>query len=192
LLCLAAFIYIGLVLYQRAQIQSAADMTAETGAAVWSRLQADTGTGRTKLKDFGEKGLYWRLVDTGREEKLKRIEEYAEKILEKGRLIKPESSSVSADIRDYAIYKKLILVVENRYELPFGRFLHMFGASGLFSIKVTSEAVVDDPVELRRNVDFAVDIEKELEDKFPAFKDIREKTGDILSGVKGKIDDFLK
>ena len=191
ILSIAALIYIGLVLYQRAQIRSAADMAAEAGATVWSDAEADTGTGRVEMSDIGSGSLYWRLADTGRDEKLNRITRYAERTLEKGRLLHAASSKVSVDIRDYVIYKKLEVSVENTYELPLGSLVRIFGASGRFSIKVESESVIDDPVELIRNVDFAIDLEKELEDRFPELKNLREKTRDTLSGVKGKINEFL-
>lgn len=190
-LSIAASIYIGIILYQQAQLRSAADMAAEAGAAVWADSKADTGTARLQMSDIGSGGLYWRLADTGRDEKLGKITRFAERALEKGRLLNAESSKVSVDIKDYIVYKKMEVAVENTYKLPLGSFLRIFGASGRFSIKVKSEAVIDDPVELIRNVDFAVDMEKELENTFPELKDLREKTKDTLSGVKGKINEFL-
>lgn len=190
-LSIAASIYIGIVLYQQAQLRSAADMAAEAGAAVWADAKADTGTARRQMSDIGSGGLYWRLADTERDEKLGKITRFAERALEKGRLLKAESSKVSVDIKDYIVYKKLEVAVENTYKLPLGSFLRIFGASGRFSINVKSEAVIDDPVELIRNVDFAVDMEKELENRFPELKNLREKTRDTLSGVKGKIGEFL-
>jgi hypothetical protein len=191
ILSIVALIYIGIVLYQRAQLRSAADMAAETGATVWSDLKADTGTGRVEMSDVGRGSLYWRLVDTGRDEKLKRITVFTENALRKGRLLNAATTKVRADIKDYIVYKKLEVVVENTYELPLGSLLRLFGASGCFSIKVKSESVIDEPVELIRNVDFAIDLEKELEDRFPELKNLREKTRDTLTGVKGKINEFL-
>lgn len=192
ILSIAAMLYMGLVLYQRAQIQSVSDMAAEAGAAVWGRPLADTGTGRTAGPGSGSGGLYWRLADADRVEKLERIVLYAERSLEKGRLLKPVNSKAEAHIKDYAVYKKLVLTVDEEYELPFGRLLKIFGASGSFDIKVVSEAAIDDPVEFRRNIDFAVDLEKELEDRFPELKDLREKSRDALAGVKGKINEFFE
>lgn len=192
ILSLAALIYMGLILYQRAQIQSVADMSAEAGAAAWRSPGADTGTGRTAGPGSENGGLYWRLADADRDEKLEKAARYAEKSLEKGRLLKPVNSNVEARIKDYLAYKKLELSVDNTYELPFGRLLRIFGASGDFRINVVSEAVIDDPVEFRRNVDFAADLEKELEDRFPGLKDMRGKTRDALTGVKGKINELFE
>lgn len=191
ILSITAMIFIGLVLYQRAQIQSAADMAVEAGADVWSAAGSDTGTGRVEMSGTEGGSLYWRLVDTARDGKFNRITRFTEKALEKGRLLYADNSKVSVDIRDYIIYKKLEVTVENTYKLPLGSLLRIFGVSGCFSIKVKSESVIDDPVELIRNVDFAIDLEKELEDRFPELKDLREKTKDALSGVKGKINEFL-
>lgn len=191
ILSIVALIYMGIVLYQQAQLRSAADMAAEAGAMVWSDAKADTGTGRVEMPDIGSGSLYWRLVDADREEKLKRITIYAENALRKGRLLNAATTKVSADIKDYVVYKKLEVAVENTYELPLGSLLRLFGASGRFSIKVKSESVIDEPVELIRNVDFAIDLEKELEDRFPELKNLREKTRDTLTGVKGKINEFL-
>jgi hypothetical protein len=191
ILSIAALVYIGLVLYQQAQIRSAADMAVEAGAAAWNGAEADTGTGRMEMSDAGDGSLYWRLADSGRDEKLGKIARYAEKALEKGKLLNAASSRIEVNIRDYVLYKKLEVAVANTYELPFGSLLRVFGGSGRFSIDIKSESVLDDPVELIRNVDFAVDMEKELEDRFPELKDLREKAKDVLSGVKGKINEFL-
>lgn len=191
ILSITALIYIGIILYQTAQIRSAVDMAAEAGAAAWSDKSADTGTGRTDVSGSESGGLYWRLVDGGKDEKLGKITRYAKKALEKGRLLKPATTNVSADVRDYIVYKKLEVSVENTYGLPFGSLLKMFGGAGRFTIKTKSEVVIDEPAELIRNVDFAIDLEKELEDRFPEVKSLREKTRDALSGVKGKINEFL-
>ena len=191
ILSIVALIYIGIVFYQQAQIRSAADMAVEAGADVWSDALADMGTGRAEMLDSAGGSLYWRLVDNESDEKLERITRYTEKALEKGKLLNAATTKVSVNIRDYIVYKKLEVSVENTYELPLGSLLKIFGASGRFSIKVKSESVIDEPVELIRNVDFAIDLEKELEDRFPELKNLREKTRDTLTGVKGKINEFL-
>jgi len=158
---------------------------------VWNRPDADVSTGRTVMDDLGRQGLYRRIYQPGKDGRLREIEDYARNIINVKRLLEPENSVVMAEINIYAVYSRLEVVVENGYRLPVGRFLGLFGADDTFTLKVEAWAVIDDPSELIRNADFIIDIEKELEDKYPGLKSFSEKTQDVFRDIKGKITGFL-
>lgn len=191
ILSIAAAIYLGLLLYQRSLLQSAADRAAEAGAAAWENRAADTGSGKIEINNLGNEGLYWRVFDTTREDKLEKIKRYALAISGKSNILKPVSSDFKVEIRDYVIYKRLEITVKNSYSIPAGRLLGIFGANDRFTINIKSTAIIDDPAELIRNTDFIIDIEKELEDKYPGVKDLAEKTRTVVGDLKGKINGFL-
>ena len=192
ILSITAFIFMGFLLYQRSLMQSAADRAAESGAASWKNPMADTSTGKTAKVELESAGLYWRILDTGRNDKLDKIKLYTETLLKKNNIICPENSLVKVDIIDYKVYRKLEVILENSYRMPIGGFLRIFGASDHFIIRVKSCAVIDDPTELIRNTDLLIDIEKELEDKYPGVKNLAEKTRSVISDMKGKIGKFLE
>jgi hypothetical protein len=186
-----ALVYTGLLLYQRALLQSAADMAAEKGAAAWSRHGGDLATGKISASGMDDQGLYWRIYDTDKNGALEKIKNYARNLSEDKSLMHSEDSTTDAVIRDYIIYKRLEVTIENRYHIPLGGFLKLFGANDHFTIKVTAYSVIDDPTELIRNTDFIIDVEKELEDKFPSLQNLGEKTRDAFTEIKGKLADFL-
>jgi len=191
ILSIMALIFIGFLLYQRSLLQVAADTAVEKGAAVWSRHAADMSTGEITSAELKDQGLYWRIYDTDKDSALKKIENYETDLADKRTLLHSKDSAVEAYIRDYVIYKRLEVTVENSYHIPLGSFLKIFGAKDCFTIKVTAYSIIDDPTELIRNTDFIIDIEKELEDKNPGLKNLGDKTRGIFGDIKGKMSDFL-
>jgi len=190
ILSIIAVILIGLILYQRAVLQSTADKAVQAGAASWESLSSDTATGKTTIDELDDNGLYWRLFEADREAKTAKLEKFAEELLVKKNILKPESSSVSVVIRDYTVYKRLELTIENFYRVPGSAVMRIFGSDGKLRLKVISFAVVDDPAELIRNTDFILDIEKELENKYPALKNLGDKTRGIFNKIKDGLEKF--
>lgn len=187
-----AIILIGLILYQRAVLQSVADKAVQVGAASWKNLSADTATGKITIDELADNGLYWRLFEADREAKTAKLEKFAEELLVKKNILKPESSSISVVIRDYTVYKRLELTVENSYRIPGGSIMRLFGTDGRLRLKVASFAVIEDPAELIRNTDFILDIEKELERKYPGLKNLGDKTRGIFSKIKDGLEKFTE
>ena len=192
ILSILAVIYAGFILYQRALLQSAAGRAAQDGAASWKNVSAEVSTGKTKVEELADGGLYWRLFEAEREDKLRNIKKYAEALMAGCNLLRPESSAVAVDIKDYIIYKRLEVTMENSYLLPVSSIMKMFGSSGQFKLTVSSFAVIDDPAELIRNTDFIVDIEGELEKRYPDLKDLGDKTRGVFGKIKENIDKFLE
>lgn len=191
LLSIIAVILAGLLLYQRALMQSVADRAIEAGALTWENTFCNIATGRIKTDELSDSGLYWRLFETDKEEKKAKVKGYAEELLKKNNILKPESSSVSVSILDFAVYKRLELTIENTYRLPGGSVLRLFGSGGKFKLNISSCVVVNDAAELIRNTDFLLNTEKELEDRYPGLKDLGDKTRGVFSKVKDGIVKFM-
>ncbi len=191
ILSICAVIYLGLLLYQRTVVQSAAEMAAETGAAAWAKGACDIGTGKPTNESFGNIKLYRRFFDGDKETRLEAIEKYAISLAIRNELLHPQSISAEAVIKDYVVCRRLEVKLVKDYSLPLGRFLKIFGGSGSIKICVKAVSSINEPVELVRTTDFILDMEKKLETKNPELKDLGEKTRNAMNELKAKLEEFM-
>jgi len=191
ILCIASVIYMGMILHQRALIQSAAEMAAQAGASAWAKGFGHVGTGKPDKESMDEIQLYRRIYDLKKEERLKEIEDYALELASKNQLIKPEDLTTKAVIRDYALLRRLEVEITKYIRLPLGEYMRLFGGSGRIEMTVKATASIDEPAELIRNTDFILDIEKELEVKYPELKNMGDKAREFLSRISGKLEEFI-
>jgi hypothetical protein len=187
ILCLAAVIYIGLLLYERSLVQSAAEMAAEAGAAAWASGTGAIETSRP-TEDFR---LYRRIFDSDKNERLKRIEDYALSLSCRNEIVPSYGASAEAEVKDYAVYRKLEVTVSKDYKMPLGRVVRIFGGSGDITISAKAVATINDPAELIRTADLVIDTEKKLEKKFPELKKIGDKTRETMKDMKERLEKFL-
>lgn len=182
--------YISLLLYQQACLQSVANNVASRGAETWGRSITSIETGRVRIDDLNNKGLYWRIFDSDKETQENNVREFLINKSDRFSLLKEIRKTIDIELKDYIVYKKLIVTVQATYNLPVAEFLQVFGLKKDYIVKVESEAVVNDPVEFIRNIDFIVDIERKLEMKYPGLRDLGDKTRNIISGIKEKIHEL--
>jgi hypothetical protein len=192
ILCIAAVAYMGLLLQQKAAIQSAAESAAEAGALAWSSGTDLPFEGKPGVEDIKKPKLYRRLFDSEKESRLGDVEEYAQKLAARNELLKPVNTSVSAELKDYVIYKKLVVSVSKSYKNPLGRLSGFLGKSETIDITAVAVSSVDEPAELIRTTDFIIDVEKKLENKFPGLKNLAEKTRNAMKEMKDKLSEFLE
>lgn len=191
ILALAAVIYTAFVLYQYAYLQALADNYANQAALVWNHRKKDFETGGLELSEVEIPHLYWRLVDPDEHVKKNNVLEYLSLESSNKSMLAAKERIVSLDLKDCVVYKKLVVTVKESYEIPIGRLLKIFGANRHFSIEASSEAVIDDPAEFIRNTDFIVDIERELENTYPAVKNLSEKTRGIVKKIQSGLLNFF-
>ncbi len=184
-LAIIAVIYICILLYQKAYIQSLADMTVNRGCATWSNPEKDTAFGGVDKTSLGEGGLYWRLFDLKRPERVRKLEEYIES--RQGAFsILGSTADTSIEVRDYIVYKKLTVSIEDRYRIPMGGLLRVFGLGEDFTVSSRAEAVINEPVEFIRNTDFIMDLGKELEKDYPAYGKLVQEIRETMSEIGKK------
>lgn len=191
ILSISAVIYIGLLLYQRALVQSAAEMAAEAGAGAWASGVSEISTGKPRPDSFEKINLYRRLFDSDKETRLECIEHYALSISSRNELLKPVETAAEAILKDYAVCRKLEVKIVKRYRLPLGKFLRIFSGSETFEICVEATSSINEPVELVRTTDFILDMEKKLENKYPGIKNLGEKARSTMNEIKGKLEKFF-
>ncbi len=192
ILSIITVIYLGFILYQRALLQSVADRAVQNGAASWENLSSDIATGKTGMDRLPDEGLYWRLFEYKKQNKLAEIKKYARDLLAGFNFLSPGSSDVTVEIKDYVVYKRLKVTVENSYLLPLAGVVRLFGSDGRLGIRAVSYAVVDDPAEFIRNTDLIINIEGELENKYPGVKNLGDKAREVFVKIKENIDEFME
>jgi len=190
ILSIAALIYIAILMYQQAYIQSLASRSAEMGAASWNNTLKDFETGKIDKENLDKAGLYWRMLDTGKQSKMSKVLDYINSKIEDS-IVYPGSRKVDVKLNDYIVYKKLIVTIECTCKIPFGEFLKLFGIKKDYTIRAQSEVAISDPAEFIRNTDFILDTGREIELKYPQIKNIGDKSREVIENVKEKIQEFI-
>lgn len=191
ILSIIAVIYIGLLLYQKASIQSAAEMSAEAGAAAWVSGVSEIGTNRMAPEEFEKIKLYRRIFDSSKETRLSSIEAYALYLSSQNEIIKPAVTEAEAVIKNYILFKRIEVTVSKHYSIPMGNFLKIFGTSGELTITSVAVASIDEPSEFIRNTDYILDIGRTIENNNPEIKNLADQTRNALNIMKSKLDMFL-
>ena len=189
--CLIALIYLCLLLYQQAYIQSLAGTAVERGVLIWNNPTRDINTGKVSKRDLSNGGLYWRLWDTNHNQKIEKVRDYIKSNLKTYALLGNSSakSQVKVELTNYIIYKKLTVEILYYQDLPLGNFLKIFGLKKSFPVHVVAEAVINEPVEFIRNTDFAIDLGNEVTGG--KISEVGPKITDIINSMQNKLKNFV-
>lgn len=191
-----AFIYCALYIYQIAHLQNIANRTAQHGSATWNVATRDVYMGRTEAADFNENDPYWRLYDTKREDKRKKVESYGTNMVKNYNAMPTNGKSTSSSMKgvdvdvqvyDNIISKKLKVTISQSYFAPIGKVLNVFGVKDAFTAKAYAESSINEPSEFIRNTDFVIDVAKEVDDKVTGGK-----ADDKIYAFKTTLSDFFK
>ncbi len=149
-LLVAALVYLFIIMYQYALIQSVADQAANVGAYHYVNQY---GTEYTSKSDFN---LYWRIIDTDSEGKKSKLNSYIGKKLDKSIL---DSTNYSDNSTSYKfLLKQLDISIQEQYPLPIGSLFRIFGVSPTLNLKAEATSPLDDNAEFVRNLDIVIDI----------------------------------
>ncbi len=198
ILAIVAVLFLCILLYQYAYLQTVSNEVAERGAACWGNISKMGTNDDGFIVESGELNssqelldtqLYWRITKSSEEDKIKSLKEFTLYKLRKNNILENEISSLSIEdiegegdivdiwLKDYIVYKELNVVIKDSYKIPLGDTLKIFGMDNEYNIRVHSKAVIDDPLEFIRNTDFIIDTLKEYE-----------KTGEIIERFKENMD----
>jgi hypothetical protein len=192
ILSIVAIIYIALLLYSHAYIEGTANWAAERGAAMWNNKNKHFETGKIEVHELNANGLYWRLSDNSANEKIENIISYTQKKDNKSNLLTGSNEEIAVDFKDYIIYKKIVANTQAEYTLPLGNLLEIFGMSKYYTIRAQAQASVDDSTEFVRNIDFILNLKKQLENAYPEIGNVGEKTRGVLDGIIDVIARYFK
>jgi len=68
-LVVIAVLYICMILFERAYMQSLADLAVQRGSIIWRNQEKDISIGSLAKEDIKKGGLYWQLIDFQNNEK---------------------------------------------------------------------------------------------------------------------------
>jgi len=192
ILSIVAIIYIVLIMYQKAFMQAVVDDAASKGATAWDRSFNSLETIKVEKENLGSRGLYWRIYDSEKASRQHVVEEYMNRKYERYGILREIDRQSRVELEDFLIYKKLTVSLESSFRIPVGGLLDMFGIDSQYTIKVRSEAVVNEPVEFIRNTDFILDMERKLERRYPDLKNLVDETRGVMDKIKKKILEMLR
>ena len=161
LLVVLMLITITHILYEQVRINALAQSAAERGAAVYAVATQDMKYGIIGNEYYTDENVYWRLFNSGKQSRIKRVEDFALKGLNqyKADNTKYDNSAVNVTLKDYYIYKRIEVEINIKYKAPFGSFLKLF-MEYPYPIHAKGVAAVSEPAEMIRTEDANTFFEK--------------------------------
>ena len=185
---IVATLYILILLYQFAYLQTLANKVAYFAAAEYDKLSLQILEERgTSAK--GVSSLYWQLGifdDTKGKEAI--IESYVMEKLYRPQLLKPQTQKVESSVYNYILYKKLRVRIINDYQLPVLYVNNLLRIKNSFSIVAEGEAVIKDNAEFLRNTDYII----ELMDSFEVTSKIKDSYKKTLESWRKSVSEVLE
>lgn len=195
-LTVMALIYMGLILYQQACIQTIVERSAQRGAEVWNCPAKDMIMAQITKDRMKDVSLYWRIfgMDSAESAKESKIESYAKYNAWNASILgRPIDIETNVKTDNYIVYRKIRLEMKAYYKNPAGSLLRIFGLDDRISISAHADAVVNEPVEFIRSTDFAADVVKEIDNKVFKGKgqEAVTKVKDAFSNIFSKLKTFI-
>ncbi|MBM7615822.1 TadE/TadG family type IV pilus assembly protein [Alkaliphilus hydrothermalis] len=194
ILTILSVIYMVVIMYQYAHLQSLVNTTAEGVAIGWGRISSYDEI--TPLLDSGSIGddeiktpLYWRLtllVDTATKEK--KVADYLAKKISEKSVLGLKESNVKVVYKDLIIYREVNISLAVKYNIPLPLVGGLNILGNQYTVEVDSKSIVKDSAEFIRNVDLATN----LMDDFELTKAIKEQYNENINLIKEKIGDLLQ
>ncbi|MHB8062059.1 MAG: TadE/TadG family type IV pilus assembly protein [Ruminiclostridium sp.] len=149
-LLVAALVYLFIIMYQYAFLQSIASQAANVGSYNYVNQY---GAEYTSKSNFN---LYWRIIDTDSVNKKSTLNSYIDKRLDQSFL---DSARYSDNVTSYKfLLQQLNISIEERYPIPIGNLFKLFGISPTLNLKAETASPLDDNAEFIRNLDIVIDI----------------------------------
>lgn len=153
LIIIVTIYYAFMAMYQYAIITYAASYGAEQGATAW--VNGGDGLEGASYDD----GIYYRLGELGggdgqKIESIKRAVE--DKI--KGGVLSTDGTVVDVDFENTLLQRKIVVNVKQNVNIPFAAILNYFTDSEEFTINTKATAVIAEPAEYIRNIDYAKEL----------------------------------
>lgn len=149
-----SLIYIGMLMYQYAYLQSLASKAAQRGAAIYSESCKDMFTGSIYVNDMLERDPYDNLFNSNKEIKDSRVNNFIKAQINTYSLLEHGQPEIKVESKNYVLYQKVKVSVGSDYKLPVGNLLKTLGLSSYFTVSAEAEAAVSNPAEFIRNTDF--------------------------------------
>lgn len=175
------------ILYEQVRLNALAQAAAERGAAIYAVAGKDMYTGRIGPDYYEDENVYWRLFDSGKKDRMARVEKYVLSHLNryKSDNEKYSAETVKVDLKDYYIYKRINVEINVKYKSPFGGFTNMF-MEYPYPIHAKATAAVAEPAEMIRTIDFAYDVIMQSEGAKKALTKYQESLDKLTNMINGE------
>lgn len=151
-LLVAALVYIFLIMYQYAFLQSAANKASNVGGYYYSEKYG------TECNSKLTYDLYWRMFDTKVIHKKAQLNKYISDRVEKSIIDLDIYSDNSISCK--FLVKQLNIRIEAQYQLPIGNMFEILGLPSTLKIRAEANSNIYDNAEFVRNLDIITDIKK--------------------------------
>lgn len=148
-LLVALIVYIFIIMYQYASLESTASSGAIYGSTFYSNQLY-------VKKNYTNKNLYWRIYDAEAENKKANIKQKTLQGAEPSLLVSENKIDISTHY--FFLSKQVTVQVCDEYKLPFGNIFEVFGISPELKLNAISEVPIEDNAEFIRNLDIVNDI----------------------------------
>lgn len=147
-LLVAALVYVFIIMYQYAFLQSVANQAANAGAYYY--------VNQYDVDYISKSNLYWRIFDTESDEKKSKINSFIAKKLDLS--ILKSTRNIDNDTTYKFLLEHLDISIEDQYSLPIGNLFSVFGIPKTLNLKAEAISPLDDNAEFVRNLDTVIDI----------------------------------
>ncbi|WP_026476475.1 TadE family protein [Alkaliphilus transvaalensis] len=187
-------IYIVILLYQLAFLQSTVNHVTKAASRNWGRIDTQQNlhllleTGEVNNKNY-QHPLYWRFTvidQTTMKENY--IGEYIKGKLTERTVLKPVDSQITVKYKDQILYREILVDANITYEIPIPLLKEVLGLGRGYTARISSKAVIKDHAETIRTIDLINDLMEETE----VTRSIKDQYNEILIEVKEKISVFFE
>ncbi len=163
ILIVMLLIYLGMIYYQQALLQSVVSKNTQDWAFLWGydAQKIQPGEGILNREGYGSEGLYWQVFSGAKQKKEiisnAILEEYTEKSLLKSN----RKIQVAVIYENYVIFHQVGVKAVAIYPMPMKGLFRAFGLPGDITLQASSETTVHDPREFIQNVDLLLQFYEE-------------------------------
>ena len=183
LLTVCLILYMTILLFERCMLINSTNYAAIMASSSWKDPDSlDI--------DWNNYNLYWRIFD---EMALTKSNKAAQNTEAYYKLLGLKGFTVVNSYADYrnSIIKSIETGIFSRTVFPEQIIMKQFNLSSAYGLKINSCSIIPDFSEFIRNIDFVIDIEKELEENSPEFKNFAKNYNEILEKIRGFIDGII-
>jgi hypothetical protein len=182
-------VYIGLVYYQQALLQSVVTANAQDWALLWGydAQKVHPGEGILGAEGYNSEALYWHIFPEANPKK-ENIRNAILRDYERKSILKSSRDvQVEVSFKNYLLFQKVDIKATAIYTMPMKGFFQAVGLTGDFTLQAFSEISVHDPKEFIHNVDYLL----QIYDESGAKDWVMEKCKPLMDSLK-KVKDYFK
>ncbi|MDT8718571.1 pilus assembly protein [Clostridium sp. 19966] len=178
---LIILMYICVIMYNRTQLSAVGHDVSERASMMLSSPNIEVDTGEMITND----NLYSRLFATNTQSKINDVKAYFNKRKLDIGFLDPQSD-VEIGYVNYLFYRKIKIKIQDHYDLPLKGLIQLLHFPGTYNDEVDVNLIVNDPVEVTRNVDFVSYAFDELGHRFT----VVQKTKSSYDAIINKLNEL--